>query len=404
MEAKIKKELQSLPRRPGVYLFKGERGQVLYIGKATSLRDRVRSYFSGHDSRGERIRQLVALTRKIDFYETPGVLEALILESNLIHEYQPKYNVEGKDDKSFSYFVITQEEFPRVLIVRETDLGDYSPRSIFGPYKSQKQMRAALKIMRRIFPFHALKQKTEKGCLDYQMGFCPGPYDGGISKQAYKKNIHAIRQLLKGKKKSLVKQMRREMKEVSDKQDFERAARLRDQIRALRHLRDVALIEKEPLLEELGRSAFRIEAYDISNIGGRYAAGSMVVFHGTESQKSEYRKFKIQTISGINDVGAMEEVLKRRFSNDWPVPDLIVLDGGKGHWNRGKEVLKNLGFSIPLIAVAKGPTRKKLDIYKDSIGDTRVQKWLKNLKNIERVRDEAHRFAITYHRKLREKI
>ena len=196
------KLVASLPRTPGVYLFRDVQSAVLYVGKATSLRDRVRQYFSGHDSRGERIFQLVEVADHVDVQETETVMEALILEANLIRQYLPKYNIDGKDDKSFSYFVITKEDFPRVLILRETELfpsGDMktfsdkvSVASHFGPYTSKKHMMIALKILRKIFPFHARREKSEKGCLDRQIGLCPGPHDGGVTREEYRKNIRSI--------------------------------------------------------------------------------------------------------------------------------------------------------------------------------------------------------------------
>ncbi len=210
----LAQKLRNLPEAPGVYFFYDEKKELIYIGKATSLKNRVRSYFSGaHDNKTER---LVLEITDLKFTKTPTVLEALILESNLIKKNQPKYNIKAKDDKSFSYFLITKNEhFPRILIVRQTDLSKYPGMANYGPYTSKRQMETALKIIRKIFPFHSRKEQTEKGCLDFQIGLCPGPYANKISRKEYLKNISQIESILKGKKALLVKKMQKEMQNLS---------------------------------------------------------------------------------------------------------------------------------------------------------------------------------------------
>jgi excinuclease ABC subunit C len=445
----LKKKIAKLYKSPGVYIFKDKNGRILYIGKAASLRSRVGSYFSQLHDANQRInanqrianRPIEAMIHQvadIETRQTDSVLEALILESHLIKKYQPKYNAMGKDDKSFAYFVITKEEFPRVLILRKNELenkfkyvipslsrnllktkekldpstplrsaqDDINVNKIYGPYTSRKQMEIALKIMRKIFPFHNLAQHSEKGCLDFQIGTCPGPYAGAISEADYMKNIRGIKMILEGKKKSLVKKLENEMQEYSKNHEFEKAANIRNKIFALKHIQDIALISKEtPLPQSLSsRGASedmerfsRIEAYDISNIFGKYATGSMIVFTNGQVDKSEYRKFKIKTIEGINDVEMMKEVLRRRLRHkEWPFPDLILIDGGLGQYNGAREVIKEVGVDIPVVALAKGPTRKGEKIF-SSIPLKMDVNFLKA------IRDEAHRFAIWYHRKLRKK-
>ncbi|HOX10533.1 MAG TPA: GIY-YIG nuclease family protein, partial [Candidatus Moranbacteria bacterium] len=252
--SKIKEKLNKLPTAPGVYIFRDEAGKILYIGKATNLRNRVASYFRGTETRNH-IEAMMPKVADIKFFQTDSVLEALILESNLIKKHQPKYNIDLKDDKSFSYFVVTKEKFPRITILRATDLDfknlkakSYPPRlaemtahrreagnlkAVFGPYTSKKQMEIALKIIRKIFPFHSNRQETEKGCLDFQIGLCPGPYAGAISEKDYQKNIHGIRMILEGKKKSLVKKLEKEMQALAKKHEFEKAADLRNKVFAL---------------------------------------------------------------------------------------------------------------------------------------------------------------------------
>jgi excinuclease ABC subunit C len=415
MDAKLQKTVSALPRTPGVYIFRDGKGKILYVGKATSLRDRVRSYFSGRDERGERIFSMVSRIAKIETQKTDSVLEALILESNLIKKHQPKYNVDLKDDKSFSYFVITEEKFPRVLIARETELKEnkirnssFAIHNSYGPYTSKKNMEVALGIIRKIFPFHSLKAETEKGCLDFQIGRCPGPHAGNITEREYRQNIRGIRMILEGKKKNLVKQLEKEMRESAAKHEFEKAAQLRNKVFALKHIQDIALISSEGSTFGFTKvepsATLRIEAYDISNISGRQAVGSMVVFNNDGPDKSQYRKFKIKTIGQADDVGMMQEVLFRRFNNDWPKPDLILLDGGQGHLNMGEAVLRSLKSDIPLVAVAKGPTRKNNEII---LGKYKPAEEIKTILNngnlVKQIMDEAHRFAIAFHRKIRRK-
>ena len=403
-------KIKELPKSPGVYLFMDKRGRILYVGKATSLRDRVKQYFSGHDTRGKRIENLVEESFDLNVQETDTVIEALILEAELIKKYQPKYNIEGKDDKSFSYFVITKEQFARVIILRGTDFDKdryqdkmYKQGKVFGPYTSREQMRIALKIIRKIFPFHNRNEKSEKGCLSYQIGLCPGPYSGAISVEEYKRNMRNISLFLSGHKKKLIKELNKEMMAYAGREEFEEAEKTKRRIFALEHINDIALIKKsEERLKE--KTGVRIEAYDISHIGGDYMVASMVVAIDGTLDKSQYRRFKIQAISGIDDVGAMREVLARRSNhlNDWGMPDLILLDGGQGHINMADDLWQKLDIKISTVAVAKGPTRKKLDIYKSKYISVN-ENLLKDKILIENLREEAHRFAISYHKQLRDK-
>ena len=466
----LKSKIQKLPKSPGVYVYYGKKKEVLYVGKAGSLRSRVGSYFSA-DKRldlallrfnlsGAKVEPLKEYARPIEMmihevadikiHKTETVLEALILESQLIKKLQPKYNAMGKDDKSFCYYVITKEEWPRVLILRKTDLKAdkrFDPASLrfnlssangiskveplkrevelqhaefFGPYISKKQMEIALKILRKIFPFHSNNQKTEKGCLDFQIGRCPGPYAGAISKEDYKKNIRGIRMILEGKKKSLVKKLEKEMQSFAKNNEFEKAAEARNKVFALKHIRDVALMSGEDFkgsaLALAKVEPLRIEAYDISHISGEYATGSMVVFKNNEPDKSQYRKFKIKTVEGSDDVGMMKEVLSRRFSHTltpspspskgeggrWPMPDLILLDGGVGHLNMSQKLISDLGIVVAVAAVAKGSNRKNLQLTTNNL-QLKFKKILYNKNLLKQIMDEAHRFAIAYHRKLRKK-
>ncbi len=448
MKEFFRKKLRALPKSPGVYEFRDKKRKILYIGKATSLKDRVGSYFRGEiegltlsvpkveSSKRPQIMGMMPLVEDIRIHETDSVLEALILEANLIKKHQPKYNIEGKDDKSFAYVVITKEAFPRVLVIRETELQKFPiPNSqfpkksqisklkipntkykitytkIFGPYTSKKQLEIALKLIRKIFPYHSAKQISRNCCFEHQIGLCPGPHIGAISRKDYLKNIRGIEMILRGKKKKLLTEIEKQMREYSREKEYEKAAEARNRIFALRHIRDVALISDEgsTFVRTKVELSLRIEAYDVSNIGGDFATGAMVVFTGNKPNKSQYRKFKITTVAGIDDVGMMREILRRRFQNDWPLPDLIFVDGGKGHLNMAENVVSEFGYNIPVVGVAKGPTRKISNfqfLISNKIPKAKIQKIRAIIDNrllLADIMNEAHRFAIGYHKKLRRK-
>lgn len=392
---------KNLPETPGVYIMKGRFGKILYIGKAAILKKRVASYFvlareDGRPGDG-RIEKLVSEIRKVNYKKTDSALEALILESELIKKHQPPYNVREKDDKSFLYVEITKDKFPRVLLVRgkkRAPKGKY-----FGPFTSASGIREALKILRKIFPFgtHSPDKvgKFKHPCFDYEIGLCPGTCVDRIGKEEYLDNIRGIKLLLQGKKKTILKELKKEIEKSKAKLEFERAGRLRKQIVSLQYIQDVALITEGQLSLVNGQRLPRIEGYDVSNISGTSAVGSMVVFMGDEPVKSEYKKFKIKTINQPDDVGMLKEVLGRRLSHEeWPLPDMILIDGGKGQVSATEEILSESGFIIPVVGIAKGPERKKNEFIGEipkSIGK----------ETLIKVRDEAHRFAIAYHREIR---
>ena len=375
---------------------KDAEGRFLYIGKAGNLRRRVTSYFTRpHDA---RIQKLVSEIETLEFHPTDTPLEALILEAQLIKGYQPFFNILLKDGKTFLFVEITKEEFPQVLLVRGNGKEEGER---FGPFTSASSIREALKLIRRIFPFSVHPPEmigtAKKPCFDYQIGLCPGTCIGAIDKKEYRKTIRNIRLFFEGKKAHIVKLLEAEMKEASDALNFEEAGRLKGQLFSLRHIQDVSLItDGGP--KELGDTPFlRIEGYDISHISGTSAVGSMVVFYNDVPAKSEYRKFKIKTIEGSNDTGMLQEVIARRLRNSWPLPNYILVDGGIGQVHAVEAVLHAAKVNIPVLGIAKGPERKRNDI----IG-TIPEGLTQNI--LERVRDEAHRFAITYHRNLRSRF
>ncbi len=422
-----------LPDSPGVYLYYDANYRLLYIGKATSLKKRVGSYFTkAHNS---RIADLVANIASIEYVQTPTVIEALVLESNQIRKHQPPYNILSRDDKSFLYLCITNEDFPKPLFFRGLDLERMGIQpfsrvlspvakkkflAVFGPYISSRSLRTALNLVRKSIPWSVCEnpppakgesEGVPRPCFDAQIHRCPGVCTGSISKVDYRKIIRQLMQFFEGKKTSILMQMTREMKRAAIAKDFERAAGLRNKINALEHVNDVALITRDDDWDggrEIG-GLQRIEAYDIANISGTSTVASMVVFEHGQPKKSAYRKFKIKSVEGANDVAAMEEVMRRRLHRlrtspmMWPLPDVMVIDGGEGQVNRVNAVLAELGLTIPVIGIAKGFDRKQDRlVYDESNAD--LQKIAASSKEIlQKARDEAHRFAGAYHRVLRSK-
>ncbi|MCL4400211.1 excinuclease ABC subunit UvrC [Patescibacteria group bacterium] len=391
---------KNIPETPGVYIMKGANGGILYIGKAVNLKRRVSSYFTRpHDT---RIEGLVKEIKKIDFEETGTAIEALILESNLIKKYQPPFNIKEKDDKSFLYVAITKEKYPRIFLVRGKDIQEDKKLfgAEYGPFTSASSIRESLRIIRKIFPYatHPEPSKPQtRACFDYQIGLCPGTCIGAISKKDYSKNIKNIKLFFSGKKGRIIKSLESEMKRASKTLNFERAGELKRQLFALQHIQDVALIKEDEISNtkyQIQNTKYRIEGYDISNISGTSAVGSMVVFTNNEPDKSEYRKFKIKTVFKPDDFGMLKEVLERRLGNNWPLPDLFLIDGGRGQVSAIRGILDMAGIKIPVVGIAKGPERKRNDVTGEIPSFT-------NLKTLIKIRDEAHRFAISYHKKIR---
>jgi excinuclease UvrABC nuclease subunit len=413
-----------LPENPGVYLFRKGK-EILYIGKATSLRDRVKSYFSNDliSTRGPLIVDMVFLADKIDYIETDSVLEALILEADLIKKHQSRYNTKEKDNKSYNHIVITKEDFPRVLIVRERnlekiqDLG-FKIQEKFGPYTNGTQLKEALKIVRKIFPFRdGCKIGQDKPCFDYQLGLCPGTCIGAISKRDYSRNIKNIELFFQGKKKQLIKKLEKDMNSFSKKQEFEKANEIKKTIFALNHIQDVALIKKDDFSELKSKVSnlemiFRIEAFDIAHINGEANVGVMTVIENGKINKNEYRKFIIRD-SEQNDIAGLEEILKRRLKHtEWKFPQIIVVDGGKAQINIARKVLDEAkkGFTfnlqkgetlvnefpnIEIVSVLKGEGHKPKAI----LGNKKLTEKYSN--DILLANNEAHRFVIKYHRQKR---
>jgi excinuclease ABC subunit C len=384
----------NLPESPGIYIFKDNEGNILYIGRATSLRDRVKSYFSNDliQTRGPLLVDMVTKAKSIEYIETDSVLEAIILESNEIKKHQPYFNTKEKDNKSYNVVVITDEEFPRIAIVRERSLDAFKSKIKyqFGPYPQGTLLRDALKIIRRIFPF-----RDEKSNLKHQESFYKSiglspKTDSPDSKKEYQRTIRNLVLFFQGKKGELIRTLEREMNEYAKNQEFEKAQNVRNTLYALNHIQDVSLIKTE---KQVSWQGFRIEAYDIAHMSGNNTVGVMTVVIDGEIAKSEYKKFKLSKDSN-DDVNNLKEILIRRLKHEeWGMPNLIVIDGGISQINVAKSVIGN----IPVVSVVKN------DAHKPSyfLGDENLAK--EHSKAILLANAEAHRFAITYHKLLRKK-
>ncbi len=412
-------EKYDLPDEPGVYIFRGKAKKILYIGKAASLRDRVRSYFASDliAGRGSRIVGMVAEATSLTWEKTNSVLEALILEANLIKKHQPPYNIEEKDNKSFNYVVITKEGFPRVLLVRGRELyqgwNKADIKYLFGPFPGGGSLKEALKIVRKIFPFrdrcvpcivsqdklsaYSREWSDEKSrersncrpCFNRQIGLCPGVCSGEISREEYARTIRNVRHLFSGNFKGLKRQLSRDMRAAAKAERFEEATRVRRQVAALEHIRDVSLIKGDRVSSGGGA---RIEAFDVAHTSGAETVAVMTVVNNGEAVKAAYRKFKIRAATN-DDVAALKEALSRRLNHsEWPLPRVFVIDGGKAQTRAAERVLKEVGIAVPIVGVVKNEFHKPERL----IGDKKAIEAYE--RDILLANSEAHRFGITYHR------
>ena len=404
---KLREKILSAPDSPGVYLMRDQEGQVLYVGKANSLKKRLLSYLGTDLST-----KTLALMDKIVEVEcrlTANETMALLLENQLIHELKPKYNISLKDDKSFPFVEISQEEYPGIRITRKKN--DASGRYL-GPYTNAKLLKNALKIIRLKFAYRSCRFLPKKSCIYYRINLCQAPCIGKITPEEYKRNIDNIILILQGKVDLLVHRLTKSMQESCRLRDFEAAARKRDQIMALSGISassddPIYKDELNDLKDSLGLKSqpVRIEGFDISNLSGKQAVGSMVSFYNGSADKSNYRRFRIKSFSGIDDYKMLAEVVRRRYTRllqeKKVLPDLLLIDGGKGHLLTAASQIQALGLHIPLVSIAK----EKENIY-SSQGAKATLVSIKEgpaLNLIRRIRDEAHRFAVTYHHLLRKK-
>ncbi|MCX6786041.1 MAG: GIY-YIG nuclease family protein [Candidatus Komeilibacteria bacterium] len=438
-----------IPTKPGIYKFFDNQGRLLYIGKAKNLKHRVKSYFTKSNARrsfSEGVSpvkiQMVQQINKVEYILVGNENEAMILERNLIKKYQPPFNVDLKDDKSWLYAVITNEEYPKIILIRykkqilnnkknSNSKNQFS--NYFGPYTSATAIRETLKMLKKIFPYYAPDGPARRSfsgggpMIDLSKNHRSHLHLGRYlnkpvtDKKEWKKNIKLIKKFLNGKIEDFKIVLENKMKAAAKKKNFEQAGLIRDQLRALAIIGQKQQVLKNNEIDEnylikirknfqaleqlkkilkLKQSPLRIEAYDISNIGGQMAVGSLVVLTDGEIDTSQYRHFKIKTVKGANDPAMMAEVIKRRLKNDWPLPDLMLIDGGPTQLNAASAELKKTGLKLPIVSLAK----KQEEIYlpNESI-PIKLPKFSPALQLLQRIRDEAHRFAINYYRKLHTK-
>jgi len=384
-----REKIDQIPKTSGIYLFY-QKGKLVYVGKATSLRDRIKSYLNPKTTRP--IEALINGIDEVKWKEANSVIEAIILEANYIKEFKPKYNVKEKDDKSWNYLVITKDKFPKLLAVRERNLKVKDYKYVFGPYAEGK-ISEVLRILHSLFLISRCSPNQKKPCFDYNLKRCLGVCTNEITGEDYnKKVIKPLILFLKGKKKSLINSLKKEMDNYSKNNQFEEAIRIRNQIKALQKIVDFSLLDKSFIEDDKRKSIQRIEGYDISNLGDEIMVGSMVVFENGKAVKKEYKKFKIKNVKNQSDTDCIKEIIERRFNHmEWKFPNVILIDGGKPQVSAVKKIVKD----IPVIGIAKGKDRKKDEIITD------IKNYDKDL--LLKVRDEAHRFAINYQRQVKRK-
>lgn len=410
-----------LPQGPGVYLFLNGNKEVIYVGKAKDLKKRVASYFINKKILGEKTTLLLFQIKKIKTIRVDSEIESLLLESNLIKKYNPKFNVKLTDGKAYPLIRITKKyKYPAVLSARRPD-DKYS--IYFGPYPNAGAMRLVLRTIRRIFPYQSVINHPNKPCLYNHLGLCPCPTVFGNGE--YKKNIKYIVQFLNGNTKKMLKQLKKERDAASLKQHFEISKNIQKKIDAIEIITspfykpfeyelnpnlysDLRTEELNLLKKVLNKASVavknlkRIECYDISNISGKMAVGSMVVFVNGEQEKSMYRRFKIrfENSGKPNDVAGMQEIIERRLNHgEWPTPDLIIVDGGKGQITAAKKAFLKKNITVPVVGLAK----REETIITENFDLINLPKNSSSLHLLMRIRDEAHRFTISYHKHLRKK-
>jgi excinuclease ABC subunit C len=432
MNERLEAKLKDLPKSPGVYFHKDAKGQIIYVGKAAVLRNRVRQYFQASRNRDPKTELLVGEIADTDWQVVDSEVEALFLEAEMIRRYMPRYNIMLRDDKAMTYLRINfKDEFPHVSYTRQPldDGADY-----YGPFLSAFALRRALKYLRKAFPFSTHSVLPKRACLQYHLGLCPGPETGELDSKVYKTNLKKLVRVVLGQRKGLIAELERDMKRYAKDKNFEEAATARNQMFTLKRLdqqvifsdkefqdiaKDHALVDLTNLLG-LSKPPRRIEGFDISHMSGTDTVASMVVFTNGASDKANYRKFKSR-VPGNDDFAHMREAMSRRFSDKnikaWGKPDLLLIDGGKGQLEAALSVLRERKIEIPAIGLAKKfeeivvrndwpYTHLSQEILMKQRGFARVSEdfTLVDIPNnanivklLQRIRDESHRFAVSYH-------
>ncbi len=419
MSHKLQKKLAKLPKSPGVYFYKDTSGEVIYIGKAASLRNRVRQYFQKSRTRDSKTDLLVSEIADMEWTEVETEVDALFLEAELVKRYLPRYNILLRDDKSSQYVRIDiKSDYPTVRLVRRPldDGAEY-----FGPFLNGFALKKALRYLRRAFPYAVSRPVNQKrATLHYHLGLDPGLEDKKTSLTEYRSNLRKLIQYLKGHRKKLMQDIEKDMKRAARSKDFEAAAKFRNQLQSLQSLgrqvlfgdREIQEASSDRALVELAQLAGldkpprRIEGFDISHIQGTDTTASMVVFDSGLPYKSAYRKFKMR-LPGNDDFAHMAEAISRRLKpanvKKWGLADLILIDGGKGQLSAAIAARDAAGYSsIPMIGLAK----RYEDIILKKADDFKEVSLPENshlIKLLQRIRDESHRFAVSYHNVLARK-
>lgn len=440
MNVKLESKLKELPKDPGVYFHKNAAGEIIYVGKAANLRNRVRQYFQKSRGRDPKTEALVLEIHDTDWMVVESELEALFLEAEMIRRYMPRYNILLRDDKSMTYIRIDYDsDYPTVITTRRP-LDDGA--KYFGPYLSSLSVRQALKLLRRIFPFATKRTHGQKrATLHYHLGLDPGLEEGRTSLEDYRSNLRRLIAVIEGRRKSIERELEKEMKRLAKYQDFETAAKVRNQLLSLQRLnKQVIFSDKEfqditkdhalgELVDLLGLGKFpnRIEGYDISHMQGTDVVASMVVFTNGVSNKGEYRKFKTK-LNKNDDFYNMHETITRRLKESnrkkWGLPNLALIDGGKGQLDAAIRARDESGCGqLPFIGLAK---REEQIVIKKNASNVQLDQAVlhklggfmtesddfilvnvphsSNLtKLLQRIRDESHRFAVSYHSVLKAK-
>jgi excinuclease ABC subunit C len=422
-------KVKSFPRGPGVYLMKDARGRVIYVGKAKNLRNRAGTYFKKQAAEDRRTCDLVKEIADIDFLEAESEVDALLLEARLVKDIQPRFNVDLKDDKTFPYLQIRiREAYPRVEFTR-------SPKRrgvrLYGPFTSAGSLRAAIQVLQRIFKFRTCsldidpsepKWRWYRPCLLASIRQCTAPCNFRVTPEEYKQQIRQLRLVLEGKKSRLLKELEAEMQAASAALQFERAARLRDEAKALRNLGLRGDADKDVQPEvfvmnpkkgvaglkqvlKLDKPPRVIEGIDIAHLGGTEAVASLVTFIDGLPFKPSYRRYRIKSVGGNDDFASIREVVTRRFRRldreGQVFPDVLMIDGGKGQLNAAREAFQTLFIEPPcLISLAK---QEELIFRQDEADPLQLSRSSAALRLLQYVRDEAHRFAQHYHHLLRQK-
>ncbi len=420
MNSQLSAKLKTLPVSPGVYFHKSAAGEIIYVGKAAVLKNRVRQYFQSKKDMDAKTLALVTEIADTDWIETDSEIDALFLESEMVKRYMPRYNILLRDDKSQTFVRINmQDEVPFVSFTRQPldDGADY-----YGPFYNGLSVKNALRLLRKVFPYYTKPNLPNRAGLEFQLGLSPGVEAGATTPVDYKKSLRQLISYIKGNRKAVQKDLEKAMKIASGQLDFETAARLRNQLHNLAELQRQIVFSREEFLDiskdkalqglrdllDLPAAPRRIEAYDVSHISGRDNVASMVVATNGLADKREYRKFKLR-LAGNDDVAHMRETIERRLKHlaSWGKPDLIVIDGGIQQLGAVKELL--VAANIPFVGRNKSGDHSRNASVTLVIpqGDSYETKLLGRddhiAKLIARLDDEAHRFAISYHQTIRSK-